>query len=341
MHTSHLSLAFLPLFALRFATMLYTNNLLAQLNKPAAHSAKVDTNCNVEKDDDNDTALLTCLGDAISSSQKTVFTFFRAKIELPNPFVALAFRFAQKIRANQPGSSYSSERYTVNELLSYVNSLLNTDSSRLEAAMLTLHGLSMVVACPKSTATESSTGEQWELQWRLLSEESRTLMRESLELFQTMCEPACKPLTLWFFENQLSSHPHFPFSALLGRFTPAHVRGSVQYLTNVLNKAMSQTEALTCIEFNELFRAIPRPLPKRKRDSVKKPPTFRQRGIKMHRSIATAVLVIAEAMDSEEQEQFMQLAENLPLAPLIEDGIRILALPGMRKRLRLNESALY
>ena len=45
--------------------------------------------------------------------------------------------------------------------------------------------------------------------------------------------------------------------------------------------------------------------------------------------------MVAEAMDREEQEQFLQLAEKLPTAPLIEDGMSLLTLPGLRKRLKL------
>ena len=313
--------------------MANTSQLTTQGTKCSLNSPPADIKD--QENDEKDKDILASLRDAIASPEKELLSFFKTNIELPKPFIALAIRIAQHIQAKRPGTCYRAKDSTVKGLLNYVSSLLNTDSSRLEAAVLTLHGLSLVVACPKGTATRSSTQELWEQQWRLLSEENRTLMRESLELFRTMCEPACRPLTLWFFEDQLSHRPHFPFSALLGRFTPAHVRASDQHLATVLTKAKSHSGSLTCTDFKELSRDIPRPPPKRKRNSLKRPPTFRQRGNKVSRNIAAAVLIVAEAMDREEQEQFLQLAEKLPTAPLMEDGMSLLTLPGLRKRLKL------
>ena len=198
--------------------MANTSQLTTQGTKFSLNSPPADIKD--QENDKKDKDILASLRDAIASPEKELLSFFKTNIELPKPFIALAIRIAQHIQAKRPGTCYRAKDSTVKGLLNYVSSLLNTDSSRLEAAMLTLHGLSLVVACPKGTATRSSTQELWEQQWRLLSEENRTLMRESLELFRTMCEPACRPLTLW--SSKFNSPPArtFPSQPCLGASPP-------------------------------------------------------------------------------------------------------------------------
>ncbi len=250
-------------------------------------------------------------------------------VHLPSGFIVLALRIAELLRSLKPNATSHVDK-DFSKLLHRAVALLSTnDTTRLEAAMLTLHSLALVAASKKASNIAA-----WGEQFLLWSEENQVLMREALDLFETMCKPGCKPLTLWYFQHALSRQPILPFSALLGRYTPAHVRKNVESLKTVLASLKSHGKPMSCKEFQKEARKIAKPRPARERESTSKTSTLRKEVMRESRKVAAAVAVVAETMGDDDQAAFLAKLELLRKVPSVDDAVEFL-LP-LQKRRRVN-----
>ena len=161
-------------------------------------------------------------------------------------------------------------------------------------------------------------------------------MREALDLFETMCTKGCKPLTIWYFQHALSRTPMLPFSALLGRYTPAHVRKSTANLINILTTLKNHGKPMSCKEFQREARKIPKPAVQRERPSVAKTSSFIQMVLRESRKVARCVALVAETMSAADQDLFLGSLGKLPKEPSLDDASDFLQFP-LQKRRKLNE----
>jgi hypothetical protein len=252
-------------------------------------------------------------------------------VSLPTAFVSIALPVAEALRSLKP-SIRSPVGMDFSALLNQAVKLLNiNDTTRLEAAMLTLHSLHL--------AGQSKLGSHiaaWGEQFQLWSEENRILMREALDLFETMCTKGCKPLTIWYFQHALSRTPMLPFSALLGRYTPAHVRKSTANLINILTTLKNHGKPMSCKEFQREARKIPKPAVLRERPSVAKTSSFIQTVLRDSRKVARCVALVAETMVADDKDVFLGSLGTLPKEPSLDEASDFLQYP-MQKRRKPNE----
>ena len=121
-----------------------------------------------------------------AKAPSTALPFPKHQVNLPVSFVSIALPVADVLRSLKPSiGSHTGKNFQ--SLLKQAVKLLNTnDTTRLEAAMITLHSLHL--------AASSNLGSHialWEEHFSLWSEENKVLMREALDLFETMCTPNC------------------------------------------------------------------------------------------------------------------------------------------------------
>jgi hypothetical protein len=252
-------------------------------------------------------------------------------VSLPTDFVSIALPVAEVLRSLKP-SIRSPVGMDFTALLKQAVQLLNiNDTTRLEAAMLTLHSLHIVAQSKLGSSIAA-----WEEQFLLWSEENRILMREALDLFETMCTKGCKPLTIWYFQHALSRTPMLPFSALLGRYTPAHVRKSTANLINILTTLKNHGKPMSCKEFQREARKIPKPAVQRERPSVAKTSSFIQTVLRDSRKVARCVALVAETMTADDKDVFLGSLGTLPKEPSLDEATDFLQYP-MQKRRKPNE----
>lgn len=267
----------------------------------------------------------------VKDAPRVSLPFPKHNVHLPAAFVGIALQAAEVLRSLKP-SIRSAVGQDFTALLKQAVSLLSiNDTGRLEAAMLTLHSLHL--------AAQSKLGSNiaaWGEQFLLWSEENRILMREALDLFETMCWPECKPLTIWYFQQALSRKPMLPFSALLGRYTPAHVRQSTKNLTSVLTTLKNHGKPMSCKEFQREARKIPKPAVLRERPSVAKTSSFIQTVLRDSRKVARCVALVAETMTADDKDFFLGSLGTLPKEPSLAEASDFLEYP-MQKRRKPNE----
>ena len=258
---------------------------------------------------------------------RTALPFPKHSINLPAGFISVASLVVEVLRARKSKvDSHKGKDFSA--LLKQAVLLLNNnDTTRLEAAMLTLHSLHLAAA-----STLGSNIAAWGEQFMLWSEENRVLMREALDLFETMCEPGCKPLTLWYFQHALSSQPMLPFSALLGRYTPAHVRNSPANLATVLTALKAHGKPMSCKEFQRQAKKIPKPSAKRARPSVAKTSKLTQKVLKESKKVARCIAVVAETMGPTDQDVFTGMIDTLPDEASLDEAVAFLEHPMQKRR---------
>ena len=275
--------------------------------------------------------IVQTIGEAFNDkTPRTALPFPKHSINLPAGFISVASLVVEVLRARKSKvDSHKGKDFSA--LLKQAVLLLNNnDTTRLEAAMLTLHSLHLAAA-----STLGSNIAAWGEQFMLWSEENRVLVREALDLFETMCEPSCKPLTLWYFQHALSSQPMLPFSALLGRYTPAHVRNSPANLATVLTALKAHGKPMSCKEFQRQAKKIPKPSAKRVRPSVAKTSKLTQKVLKESKKVARCVAVVAETMGSADQDVFTGMIDTLSDEASLDKAVAFLDYP-MQKRYRAN-----
>ena len=277
------------------------------------------------------TAIMKEMGHALDDdiSARVALPYPKHLIHLPSGFISLALRIAELLQSLKPNATSHGGKDFKKLLLQAVALLSSNDTTRLEAAMLTLHSLSLVADSGKASHIAA-----WGEQFLLWSEENQVLMREALDLFETMCQPGCKPLTLWYFKHALSRKPMVPFSALLGRYTPAHVRKSVEGLKTVLTALKDHGKPMSCKEFQKEARKIAKPRPVRERESTSQTSALRKEVMRESRKVAAAVAVVAETMGDDDQASFLSKLEILRKVPSLDDAVEFL-LP-LQKRRRVN-----
>ena len=287
-------------------------------------------------------AAVATINQQVAAIMKSIDQAFREKapqtdlpwpkhpVSLPTDFVSIALPVVEVLRSLKP-SIRSPVGMDFAVLLKQAVQLLTiNDTTRLEAAMLTLHSLH-IVAQSKLGSNIAAWGEQF-LLW---SEENRILMREALDLFETMCTKGCKPLTIWYFQHALSRTPMLPFSALLGRYTPAHVRKSTANLINILTTLKNHGKPMSCKEFQREARKIPKPAVQRERPSVAKTSSFIQTVLRDSRKVARCVAVVGETMVADDQDHFLGALGMLPKEPSLDEAVEFLQYP-MQKRRKAN-----
>ena len=261
------------------------------------------------------------------SWQLTALPFPKHLVHLPESFISIALPVAEVLRYLKSSVGPHADRNFQALLKQAVKLLAANDTTRLEAAMLTLHSLHIA-----ASTNLASNIELWGEQFLLWSEENKILMREALDLFETMCIPSCKELTNWYFQQALSSKPMVPFSALLGRYTPAYVRKNPKNLTSVLTTLKDHGNPMSCKEFQRVARKIPKPAAQKKRPSVAKTSSFTQMVLKESRKVAYCVGVVGEAMSSADKVVFSGMLDALPKEPSLPEAITFLQYPVQKRR---------
>ena len=258
---------------------------------------------------------------------RTVLQFPKHHVHLPASFVAIALPVVDVLRARKSNTgSRAGKDYSA--LLKLAVLLLNNnDTTRLEAAMLTLHSLHLAASSNLGSHIAS-----WGEQFMLWSEENRVLMREAFDLFETMCHPDCRSLSLWYFESALSSQPKLPFSALLGRYTPAHVRKTPANLTSILATLKQHGKPMSCKEFQREARKISKPGVQRPRPSVARTSPLTKKVLSESKKVARCVAVVAETMEAADKDKFAAMVQMLPKEALLDEAVAFLEYPMQKRR---------